>query len=545
MKLIIFLSTLALTITLAVAAPELRSAKALKTELKDNTFSAKLSEGYHFNDKAPNGIQAKDKFIQPTAFLARELKIEKLPVEAQTGTAHLYVCDDKVTFCEMHSIPLGKTSVAEKKSAENAPTGKIDSHGFIVNDFDSALKKAQKEKKMLMVDFGARWCPACLRIESEIFSNKVFKQKTKNFVKAKIDIDMFASNVLEEKYNVKGVPTLIFLTTDGREIARFYDYQPMSFVNDVLAEVKAHPQAIEDLEKQKLSPELKQSLVRRYFFAAQNTKALNLMKDMNPKPIEYWFAKVGEAEDLAKKDPTQKKNYVSTLKEAIAADPESSRSIVWRSYLVDAISEEKEAKTEILKVAQESNTLTDKLLANDELLMKSVATDFVGEYTGLEGFYIAMINAETSDSAGFEAKKAWEKVITQGEKYKVTAKQPGASLRLLTAMMKAEDYDKALSLVNSMLEVKPQDGDLERRKMRTLIELKKYDEAVQIGEKALKNSYGVNEFFVVEPLAKAYLSLNKKDEAKKLISRYLSRNEINFSELQGIKGKLEKLSKEL
>ena len=440
---------------------------------------------------------------------------------------------------------MGKNTTEIKKTVDKSSVGKVDSHGFIVNDFDAALKKAQKEHKLLMVDFGARWCPACLRIESEIFGNKEFKEKTKGYVKAKIDIDMFASNVLEEKYNVKGVPTLIFLTTDGSEIARFYDYQPMTFINDVLAEVKAHPQSIEVLEKQELTPQLKQSLARRYFFSDQNTKALALMEGMTPQPKEYWFAKVGEAEGLAKKDPAQKKNYVSTLKAAIAADPESSRSIVWRSSLADVLSEEKDAKAEVQKVAQESNILTDKLLASDELLNKAVQTDFVGEYTGLEGFYVAMINAETSDTAGFEAKKAWEKVIAQGEKYKVTAKQPGASLRLLSAMMKAEAYDKALVLVNSMLNEKPQDGDLQRRKMRTLVELKKYDEAVQIGEKALKNSYGVNEFFVVEPLAKAYVSLNKKEDAKQLVSRYLNRNEINFSELKGIKGKLEKLSKEL
>ena len=89
MKFFIFLSLIPLSFQFAFAAPELRSAKALKTELKDNSFSAKLAEGYHFNDKAPNGIQAKDKFIEPTVFLSRELKIEKLPAEALQGTAHL------------------------------------------------------------------------------------------------------------------------------------------------------------------------------------------------------------------------------------------------------------------------------------------------------------------------------------------------------------------------------------------------------------------------------------------------------------------------
>lgn len=533
MKLFILLSLF----QISFAAPELRSAKALKTEVTGSSFTAQLAEGYHFNEKAPNGIQIKDQFIKPTTLLPRTLKIEKLPANALTGSAHVYVCDDKVTFCDMHTIALGKDMGAAVTPAATTTAGKVDSHGFLVNDFEAALKKAQIEKKMLLVDFGARWCPACLRMENEIFGNKDFKTNTKSFVKVKIDIDVFASAVLEQKYAIKGVPTILFLTTDGKEVARFYDYQPMSFINDILAEVKKYPEAIEDLEKKELTPELKKSLAKRYFFADQNTKAIALMKDMNPQPKEYWFARVGEAETHFTKDENKKSGYIETLKTAIKNDPESTRSIVWRSSLVRASSDK--------KVAVEANELTDKLLSNEAALSKATQTDILGEYTGLEGFYVAMMNAETADAAGVDAKKAWEKVITQGEKYKIDAKQPGAALRLLSATIKAENYEKALVLVDKMLQLKPQDGDLQRRKMRILVELKKYDEAVKMGEIALKNSYGVNEFFVVEPLAKAYVSLNKKEDAKKLITKYLSRNEINFSDLEGIKNKLEKLSQQL
>lgn len=542
MQILIFLSFF----NFVFAAPELRSAKALKTELKDGTFSAQLADGFHFNDKAPNGIQAENEFVKPTVFLPQNIKIEKLAGKTLAGTAHLYVCDDKVTYCEMHSVALGKSSTEKNKASVKSTKGKLDSHGFIVNDFESALNKAQKENKMLLIDFGARWCPACLRIEDEIFDSQEFKAKTKDYVKAKVDIDVFASSVLKDKYNIKGVPTILFLTTKGKEIVRFYDYQPMSFINDVLAQVKMYPDSIEVLEKKEQTAQTKEILAKRYFFSHQYSEALGLMENMKPQPKEYWFAKASEAEALAKADPKNRKNTIQILKNAIKADPESSRSIVWRSSLADALGEDKkENQKELTQVAKDSSNLTNRLLTNEDALTKAVQTDFLGEFTGLEGLYVAMMNAETAEIAGFEQKAAWEQVISQGEKYKVNAKMPGASLRLLTAMIKAQSFEKALTLVNSLLKEKPQDGDLQRRKMRVLIELKKYDEAILIGEKALKNSYGLNEFFVVEPLAKAYVSLDRKDQARKLISKYLNRNEINFSDLKGIKGNLEKLNQQL
>jgi thioredoxin-like negative regulator of GroEL len=528
---------------MANATSDLRSAKALKTELKGSTFTATLAEGYHFNDKAPNGIQLQSQLIKPTTFLPRTLTIEKLPTNATSGEAHLYVCDDKVTFCDMHTIALGKksTSVTSAISPKKG-IGHVNEHGFIVDDFEMVLKTAQQKNELIIVDFGARWCPACIRLENEIFNQKEFQKQTHDSVKSKIDVDVFANRVLLEKYGIKGYPSILFLTSDGHEIARFYDYQPMDFITSVISEVKKYPMAIEDFEKQKLNDDMKLSLARRYFFAGQNAKAVALMEPLNSKPKEYLFAKVAEAGDLSQKDPAQKKNYIKTLHDAIQADPESSRSIVWRGNLIEVLEDQKE---EIQKVANESNALTDKILSDEALLKKSVESDFVGEYTGLEGLYIAFANAEAIESVDNFKKQAWEKVIQQGEKYHVDGKMTGASMRVLTAMILSEEYEKALKFVNGMLQYRKDDGDLERRKTRVLLELKKYDEAIYTGEKALKNSYGINEFMVVEPLAKSYIGAGKKDEAKKLLDRYLNSNEINFPEMKSSKKTLEELKKTL
>ena len=214
------------------AAPKLRSANALKTQLKDNTFIAELAMGHHFNDKAPNGLQVGEQLVSPSVFEKQKITISSLPAQYKTGTAYLYVCDDAVTYCEVHAIEMDSE---KSKSITKTKTQKRNkSHGFILNDFDGALQEAQKKNKLLLVDVGARWCPACLRLEGEIFTSKQFNQQTKDFVMVKLDGDVFANAPMLEKYSVKGFPTVLFLTSKGEEIIRFMDYQPMDLVAEFI-----------------------------------------------------------------------------------------------------------------------------------------------------------------------------------------------------------------------------------------------------------------------------------------------------------------------
>lgn len=519
-----------------------RSLPALQTKLDGKNFSANLKEGFHFNEKAPNGVQVASKLIKPTEMTARSLKVLNLTEGDLKGLAHLYVCDDKVTFCDRHVIPLstqpgnelGQSSFTKKRTEKQ-------SNGFILNDFETALERAKKQNKLVLVDFGARWCPACLRLDEEILKDSSFQKATKNFVKVKLDIDHFATQALERRYAVKGVPTLLFVNPDGKEITRFYDYQPMPFIKTVISEVVKNPQDLETLEKMTTSNELNKILIKRYFFSEQYSKAIGLMEKMEVKPPEYWFSKVAEAEGLAKKDPSNKRQLIQTLKSALEADPQGTRSLAWRLSLVQNLDGEIEKK----RVAEEAFQLTQSLLNDTKLLQKSTQTDFLGEYTNLEGFYVAMMNAEVADSANHQTQKAWSFVIDQGQKYNIDASKPGASLRLLSALIRNESYEQALKLVDSMLKKSPQDGDLQRRKMRVLFGLKRYPEAIQEGEQALRNSYGANEYFVLEVLIKCYLASDEKEKARRLVEKYLNRNEIHFEEMASFKTKLESLQKEL
>ena len=40
------------------------------------------------------------------------------------------------------------------------------------------MLKAKKEKRLILADFSARWCPGCVRLENEVLGSREFKKLT-------------------------------------------------------------------------------------------------------------------------------------------------------------------------------------------------------------------------------------------------------------------------------------------------------------------------------------------------------------------------------
>ena len=96
-------------------------------------------------------------------------------------------------------------------------------------DYSSALAKAKKEHKLLLLNFtGSDWCTWCKRIDAEVLDTQKFKdfadQKlvlvTVDFPKAKPQDDAVkAQNKgLSDKYKVEGYPTLIVLDPEEKVV---------------------------------------------------------------------------------------------------------------------------------------------------------------------------------------------------------------------------------------------------------------------------------------------------------------------------------------
>jgi thiol:disulfide interchange protein DsbD len=72
-----------------------------------------------------------------------------------------------------------------------------------------------------MIDFYADWCSACKRLENETFRDPEVIEEAKRFVMVKIDsTDQSDSQVknLQVKYGVVGLPTIVFIDSDGQHL---------------------------------------------------------------------------------------------------------------------------------------------------------------------------------------------------------------------------------------------------------------------------------------------------------------------------------------
>lgn len=82
---------------------------------------------------------------------------------------------------------------------------------------EDVLLQAQKEQKPIMLDFFAEWCGACHELAAKTFSTEEFHELSKQFLLVKFDAteDNEQIRAVLKKYDVKGLPTVVFINRNG------------------------------------------------------------------------------------------------------------------------------------------------------------------------------------------------------------------------------------------------------------------------------------------------------------------------------------------
>lgn len=90
-----------------------------------------------------------------------------------------------------------------------------------------AINKAKKENKIVLVDFYADWCAACKELDEYTWKDEKVKKDLKdNYIMLKLDFTKATKEgkEMQIKYGVKGLPTVIFLNSQGKEITKFVGF---------------------------------------------------------------------------------------------------------------------------------------------------------------------------------------------------------------------------------------------------------------------------------------------------------------------------------
>ncbi len=116
-----------------------------------------------------------------------------------------------------------------------------------LTDLSKAQTKAKEDKKMVLMDFnGSNWCPPCKALRKTVLNSQAFIDYAKtNLVLVDVDFPRpsqqteelkKANEALSKKYNVEALPTVIVLSSDGKELKRLEGYDgasPAEFIGQL------------------------------------------------------------------------------------------------------------------------------------------------------------------------------------------------------------------------------------------------------------------------------------------------------------------------
>ena len=101
---------------------------------------------------------------------------------------------------------------------------------------------AQKSAKPAIIDFFADWCLPCHELDRYTYTNPEVIQKLEPFVRLKVDVTNPTEQTQEpiERFEVVGVPTILFLDSKGREVpnSRITGYVPPAEFLKILKKVQ-------------------------------------------------------------------------------------------------------------------------------------------------------------------------------------------------------------------------------------------------------------------------------------------------------------------
>ncbi len=164
-----------------------------------------------------------------TVGAAAEALVVPIPVTrpvALEGTLAVSVCDDAGTVC----VPLERTLRGTLVGARGRglvleapePPPPAGPARVAAEALDDLLDRTGDG--LVLLDFGAAWCPSCARLDSELLEDPDDAPLLDGITVVEVDVDDHASWTPVSRYGVGVVPTLVAVDGTGAQVARLVGY---------------------------------------------------------------------------------------------------------------------------------------------------------------------------------------------------------------------------------------------------------------------------------------------------------------------------------
>ena len=112
-----------------------------------------------------------------------------------------------------------------------------------VYDEVEGFEIAKREDKLVMLDFYASWCAACKELDHKTYADPAVAAKLDDYVSVKLDFTRSSetTQALTEKYQIPGLPVVIFIDADGTVLKRFTGFVGPEEMLGILNDIEKRP----------------------------------------------------------------------------------------------------------------------------------------------------------------------------------------------------------------------------------------------------------------------------------------------------------------
>lgn len=496
--------------------------------------------GFHINAEAPASaiFDNLEMLAKPTVKTEKLISFE-VPPKTKKAKISFYVCDDKKTVCEQHRKDVALTQT-DSVAAAYVPAAKKEV---------AAVLKTDTDKPTLLI-FSAPWCPACLRMQTEVYPQSAIKNEFKKLQVTKLNIDLPENAEMSDKFHVRAIPTLILLNQSGQEVTRWLDFQPAAvFASDLKQHVK-NSTALAELEKKaKLGDAAAISAMGMNAYNAMNFSEAVMWLSQSKKIVDLNYklaAEISLAEEKDEGDGATREEHLNALQKGLTLTLSQMDQYRWTTELIELLKEKKDLSEETKLKAK--NTIENfKLLLKDEAkLEEAFAESTLGNVGRFAKEEVLLMKARLCKALGEtkEQEEAHKAIIALIEKKKFTTEKSGEMLLAIAYLREAKNKELVEKYYQQLLAKYPETYVYHEKYGRYLLKEKNLENALKETELALKFPEG-NEPQLYLLKARILKEMNNKPVALSTLDQALGLQNIDHKRYKKTVAQIETLKKEL